>query len=333
MLRRRIHTIGPGLILTGAVSGLALLLGHLQAMLFGRVVVDGLVLAILIGTLVHTLVGLGPRFHPGVRFSAKTLLEIAIVLLGASISVAAIRETGVAMAATVAVVVVAAIGVSYAISRGLGLAPCLAALVACGNSICGNSAIVAAAPVIDASEEDVASAIAFTAALGILVVTLLPALAALGLEERRYGIMVGMTVYAVPQVLAATVPVGVLSTQIGTIVKLMRVMMLGPVVLALGLGWRRGGPRPPLSRLVPWFVLGFLGLIVARSVGLVPDAAVGPLDTTSRVLTTLAMAALGLTVNLKGVLAAGGRVLAAGALSILALATMAAVALTVLPTA
>ena len=88
----------------------------------------------------------------------------------------------------------------------------MAILVAAGNSICGNSAIAAVAPVIGASSKDVASSIAFTAVLGVVVVLLLPlAVPLLHMTELQYGVLAGLTVYAVPQVLAATAPIGLRS--------------------------------------------------------------------------------------------------------------------------
>ena len=118
-------------------------------------------------------------------------------------------------------------------------------LVACGNSICGNSAIAAVAPIIDADGDDVASSIAFTAVLGVVVVLGLPFLVPLlKMSLTQYGVLAGLTVYAVPQVLAATLPIGALSNQVGTVVKLVRVLMLGPVVLGLSLISRRLPPEP-----------------------------------------------------------------------------------------
>jgi len=109
-------------------------------------------------------------------------------------------------------------------------------LIACGNSICGNSAIAAVAPIIGADSDDVASSIAFTAILGVVVVLALPLLIPLlYLSQSQYGVLAGLTVYAVPQVLAATLPISPVSAQLGTMVKLMRVLMLGPVVVLLSL--------------------------------------------------------------------------------------------------
>ena len=203
-------------------------------------------LAILLGVAIRTAWTPGPRWHPGVAFSARILLEVAVVLLGASVSAHTVLGLGPALLGGIVLVVAVAIGTSYGISRAFGLPVRMAILVACGNSICGNSAIAAVAPVIGADGDDIASSIAFTAVLGVVVVLLLPLLVpVLLLSLTQYGVLAGLTVYAVPQVLAATLPIGALSNQVGTVVKLVRVLMLGPVVLCLSLFTRglarRGG--------------------------------------------------------------------------------------------
>lgn len=322
--RREILGVLPGLGLAIGVTALAVGVERLELWLVGQRYVDGLVIAILAGTVIHTFIGLNTRFVAGVQFAARTILEVAVVLLGGTISAAALAQSGFQLVAAVAAVVVLALTASYLVARWLGLDERLATLVACGNSICGNSAIMATAPVIDAPAEDVAASIAFTAALGIVVVLLLPLVfGVLGLTEWQYGVVAGLSVYAVPQVLAATGPVGVLSTQVGTLVKLMRVLMLGPVVLFVGL--RRGGKSTRLrfSVLVPWFIIGFLLAMLARSFELLPEVTIGPLQQASSLLTLVSMAALGLSVDLRSVLGSGGRVLAAGSLSILVLVLLA----------
>jgi uncharacterized integral membrane protein (TIGR00698 family) len=201
----------------------------------------------------------------------------------------------------------------------------MALLVASGNSICGNSAIAAVASVIGAKPKDVAAAIAFTAVLGVAVVLLLPFAATLmGLDAHAYGIVAGLTVYAVPQVLAATAPAGALAVQIGTMVKLTRVLLLGPWVLILAVAERgEHGRLPPLGRLVPWFIVGFVALAVVRSLGAIPDQWVPLISLGATALTVLAMGALGLGVDLHAIVAAGPRVSLVVTLSLLLLAAMA----------
>ncbi len=317
-IRSRISALFPGILLSTAVSGLALVAERLEQWLTGGAWVEALVLAILIGALCRLALRRPALFDPGIAFSAKYFLEIAIVLLGASVSAAAVTEMGLPLIAAIALVVGIALIASYAIGRGLGLSRPVALLVACGNSICGNSAIAATAPVIRADAEDVASSIAFTAVLGMLTVLALPVLVPLlGLSATGYGVMAGMTVYAVPQVLAATAPVSALSIQIGTFVKLVRVLMLGPVIFLLSLvSGKARGERPALHRMVPWFILGFLALLAARSTGLIDAALAVRMNGLATGLTILSMAALGLGIDLRRVMRAGPRVTVAVVLSL-----------------
>lgn len=328
----------PGLSLCMAVTLIAYAVDRLEAALLGRDWLEALVLAILVGTAVRTAWTPGQRWFPGITFSAKTLLEIAVVLLGASVSARTVMAAGpdllIGIAGTVAVAVVA----SYGLGRLLGLPYRMALLVACGNSICGNSAIAAVAPVIGADGEDIAASIAFTAVLGVFVVLLLPfTVQLLHLSGLQYGVLAGLTVYAVPQVLAAAAPVGAAAVTMGTLVKLVRVLMLGPVVLSLSLLTRRlrdepdepmphvtAGDRPrpgrlPLHKLVPWFILGFLALATLRSCNLLPRASLAPMAAVADLLTVVSMAALGLGTDLKVVAGAGLRVTIAVVLSLLML--------------
>ena len=335
---RLFHRIMPGLLLCGLVTFAAIAMQVAEERLFGRVWLEALVLAILLGTTIRTAWTPSTRWSPGISFSAKTLLEVAVLLLGASVSTHTIMAVGPALLAGIMLVVVAAITISYGIGRTLGLRQRVALLVACGNSICGNSAIAAVAPVIGADSADVASSIAFTAELGVIVVLTLPLMIPLvGLTGTQYGVLAGLTVYAVPQVLAATAPIGVIAVQTGTLVKLVRVLMLGPVVLVLSLlangmrketegpaphltlGKRSARGRPRLHQLVPWFVVGFLGLAALRSAGLVPHEALDPAATAASLLMIVAMAALGLGVNVRVVASAGARVTGAVTISLLLL--------------
>lgn len=327
--------LGPGIALATAVA-LAAWLGALaEERALGHPVVEALVLAILLGMAVRTAWTPPARVTAGVSFAAKQVLEAAVFLLGVSVDLPLLVRAGPALAAGIVLLVVLGLALSYWLGRALGLPRKLAVLVACGNSICGNSAIAAVAPVIDAAPEDVASSIAFTAVLGVAVVLGLPLLVRpLGLSHYQYGVLAGLTVYAVPQVLAAAFPVSALSGQVGTLVKLVRVLMLGPVVVFFALRHRRsteaaaGGvpngtarARPGLTRLVPWFIVGFLALAALRSAGLVPAAAVAPARALSGWLTIAAMAALGLGVDLRAVARVGRPVIAtvSGSLALLIL--------------
>jgi len=136
-------------------------------------------------------------------------------------------------------------------------------------------------------------------------------------------VLAGLTVYAVPQVLAATLPIGALSNQVGTVVKLVRVLMLGPVVLSLSLLRRGSGAKPKFYELVPWFIIGFLVVLGVRSAGLIPAGLLLPVKTIAASLTTISMAGLGLGVDVRVVARAGLPVTAAVTVSLLVLVVIA----------
>ncbi|GIL38420.1 YeiH family protein [Roseiterribacter gracilis] len=317
----------PGLVMCALIVLAAAALEMLEVQLFGRAWIERLVLAILIGALVRSLYVPGPRVAPGIRFAAKTVLEVAVVLLGASLSVTAIVAAGPALLIGILAIVVLTTTGSYYIGRGFALPWRMAVLVACGNAICGNSAIAAVAPVIGANGKDIASSIAFTAVLGVVVVLCLPLLIPLfGLTGLQYGALAGLTVYAVPQVLAATAPVSPLAVQIGTLVKLVRVLMLGPVIIALSFIARRRAARdalqqtlPRISQVVPWFIVGFLALFVLRWIEVLPRPTAEALAELGTALTVLSMAALGLGVDARSVVQSGTRVSITVVLSLLML--------------
>ncbi len=331
----------PGVTLCAVVTAVAYATQAGEAALLGKSWLEALVLAIIIGTMVRSAWTPSARWRKGIDFSAKFLLEVAVVLLGASISAATLVATGPWLLLAIMAVVAVAIVTSFFIGRLLRLPHRMALLVACGNSICGNSAIAAVAPVIGADGEDVASAIAFTAVLGVIVVVLLPFLGLwLGLTGHSYGAFAGLTVYAVPQVIAAAAPMGALALQSGTLVKLVRVLMLGPVCMVLAIvapflprvdelqgqvvtGGDQVRKLPSLHKLMPWFILGFLGLMALRSFELIPDGLLTLTGDAATLLTVLSMAALGLGVDIRSVARAGMRVTAAVTLSLVALGSIA----------
>jgi uncharacterized integral membrane protein (TIGR00698 family) len=316
----------PGIALCVAVTALAVLLQGIEARLAGQTYLEALVLAILLGVAIRTAWHPGDFWRPGIEFSAKFLLEAAVVLLGAAVSARTVLALGPELLLGIVAVVAISILFSYGICRLLQLPRRMAILIACGNSICGNSAIAAVAPVIGADGDEIAASIAFTAVLGVIVVLLLPLLVPiLSLSLTQYGVLAGLTVYAVPQVLAATLPIGALSNQVGTVVKLVRVLMLGPVVLAVSLLFPRprdehsAGRLPNLQHIVPWFIAGFLAVLLLRSTGVIPARLLGPLKFTAATLTTISMAGLGLGVDVRVVAKAGARVTAAVTISLIAL--------------
>ena len=329
-----VRRLAPGVALVLVVSLIAVAAAAVEARVFGRAVVEPLVLAIIIGMLVRSSRGGSARTEPGVRVVAKQVLEVAVLLLGATMDVPRLFVSGPSLAIAIVGLVCVALAAGYSIGRAAGLSPKLAVLVASGNAICGNSAIAAVAPVIGAEREDVAASIALTAVFGVAVVLALPLLIPLfGLTQHQYGVLAGLTVYSVPQVLAAAFAVSPVSGQVATVVKLARVLMLGPVVTFFALRSKRDDTKATTrwSALVPWFVAGFVVLAIARSAGAVPDAAADAAKQLAGWLTIGAMAALGLSVDVRAVRSVGVRVVVAVSLSLVALVALALALIAALP--
>jgi uncharacterized integral membrane protein (TIGR00698 family) len=302
----------PGLLAAGAIALLAFGLEALEVKLIDHRIIEGLVIAMLIGVVAANSIGVSEVIRPGATFASKSVLELAVVLLGSSIDIDQVLAGGVKLLIAVTLGVVLGLVISLTLGRLLGLPPRLAFLVAIGNSICGNSAIAAIAPVVNAERREVASAIGLTAVAGVIVILILPlTLPAAGVSDYRYGVVVGMAVYAVPQVVAAAFAVSALSAQVATLVKLMRVMFLGPVVLGTGLVMKlRSKEHSSIKRsqLLPWFVIGFFLFLSLRSLGVIPESAISPLRQGGKALTVWAMAGLGLGVEFAAIRSVGPRV-------------------------
>ena len=302
-----LRELAPGLLLVVALSILASAVATAEERLLSQALVERLVLALLFGVVARNLLPKPAPFAPGAAYAASTLLAWGVGLLGASVDLRQILAAGPALVVLVLVGVGSGLIVSYLLGRGLGLPSKLAVLVAVGSSICGNSAIAAVAPVIRASPRDIASAIALTAVVGVCFVLALPITVGLfGLTNYQYGVLAGMSVYAVPQVVAAAFPVSQLSGEVATLVKLSRVALIGPIVLLFTLlyrtaGGRAGPAKHGWSTYLPWFILMFVALAAVRNVGLLPEAAAAIAGEISRVVTLLAMAGLGFGVDLSAV--------------------------------
>ncbi len=307
------RVMAPGLLLTLGLSLAAVVLANAEESLIKHQVIEALVLALLLGVVARNVISRPQPFAAGTGFAAKQVLELGVGVLGASVDFRQVLSAGPSLLILALAGVAGGIIVSYLSGRALGLPERLALLVAVGNSICGNSAIAAVAPVIGADKKDVASSIGLTAVLGVCLVLALPLLIPVfGLGHYQYGVLAGMSVYAVPQVVAAAFPVSQLSGQVATLVKLLRVVLLGPVVLVIALIYRarglEGANKRGFASYVPWFVAMFFVFAALRSTGVLPGGIGDTLKSWSRWLTILAMAGLGFGVELAAVRQVGARV-------------------------
>ena len=313
-----VQRYGPGLALAVVVAAIAWTIAEVEKVLIDNAVVDALVLAIVAGVLLRNLLSLPSAIDVGAKYASKQVLEVSVLLLGASVDVGQIVDAGLELFLLIAFSVVGGLTFTWVVGHYfLGLSSRLSVLVGVGNSICGNSAVAAVAPAIRATPDEVAAAIGISAIMGVGQILLLPLLVpGLDLTHYQYGVVAGIAVYAVPQVVAASFAVSSLSGQVATLVKLVRVLFLGPMIIVLGFLHRGDSDDGMFSQgmwqrtklYVPWFVAGFLVLAALRSTGVVPEATGDDAKTLSKLLFVVAMVGLGIGVDLKKVGAVGPRV-------------------------
>jgi uncharacterized integral membrane protein (TIGR00698 family) len=315
----------PGFLLALAVAAVArgahgLLPPTLQAG------VSEIVLAVGFGLLVRRLVPWRADFDPGVRFAFHTVLRTAIVILGLRFSLQEVGAIGGRAVVLVMVLMIVALVVAYVGGRLLGVSRRVATLIGVGTAVCGNSAISATAPVIGARDEELSYAVAVNTLFGTVAVFVYPVLGdLLGMTAAAFGTWVGTAVNDTSQVVATGFARGDAAGEIATAVKLTRNALMGFVIVAVG--WLHGGAASVRSgswsqrvrASVPGFVVGFLLLAVANTVGWVEAA--GDLvgrdlahdgGEVAKLLVLIALAGVGLGTRLRSLRAIGPRPLVLG---------------------
>ncbi|WP_220488159.1 putative sulfate exporter family transporter [Tessaracoccus sp. MC1756] len=294
----------PGLAAAFAAALLAVAVGQVVPTL------SPLLVAIILGGLWRNLAGQPASWAPGVAVAGKRVLRIGIVLLGFQVSLVEVLGLG----AGTLLLVVAAVGVTFfttrLLGRRLGLSVAQSTLIAAGFSICGAAAVVGVEPVTDADENDTATAVALVVVFGTLLIPLLPlAVAALNLGAQVGGMWVGVSTHEVAQVVAAAGLIGPEALTVAVTVKLARVLCLAPMVALLAMGRRRAaaGTASAPPPIVPLFIAGFVLAMLARTVGILPQAALGAIAVGQKLLLAAAMFALGLGVHVKSLLTVGGK--------------------------
>lgn len=308
---------GLALALTWGLVGMAL------AKAPGLAVLGPLTLAMGLGLAWRAVAGLSKPFVPGSKMASRTVLRAGIVLLGARLDLVAVAGAGPKLLALALGVIAFGLVVIPPLARRCGASAPLALLIAVGTSICGASAVAAAAPLAKANEEEVALALALCGLLGTVGVLLyIPLLPALGFSLSASGMISGATLHEVAQATAAAGAFGPAALELGTLTKLSRVVLLAPALLLLGLIGGSGSGRswswkePP----IPYFVLGFLALGAVGSTGVMAPWVKDALGQASVGCMAVAMAAMGLNTPFDLLKKAGKPVLAAGILGFVALA-------------
>jgi uncharacterized integral membrane protein (TIGR00698 family) len=350
----------PGLALGLLLAGIGeVVSAGLGRWLFGTAQspISPILAAIVAGLLLRNTVGLPALYDPGLILALRRLLRIGVALLGVRLSVAAVGSVGVLAIPVVVVSIATALAVVTCVARALGVSPRMGGLIAVGTAICGNTAIVAAGPVIGAERSEMSYAVGAITLFGLIALLVYPFLAhaLFGGDPTLAGLFLGTAIHDTAQVAGAGLMYeqqfgDAAALETAAVTKLLRnLFMLGVIPLLAVMyrrtsgadgGARRGGAQASLGQAVPWFVVGFLVMALVRTGGdlaaggddawLAADVWAGALHAISLGSTwclAVAMAAVGLGTDVGRLQALGWRPLVVGLVAALAVGVASASAL------
>lgn len=324
-LPRRLTSRGlevfPGVLLTAAIALVATGIGSVLPVLGSAVpaIIIGVLLSLLRPRIMRTHEKTDARIQPGIAYSSKFLLQLAVVLLGVQLSLGSILQVGLESLPIMLTTLTVCLLGAWLIGRMLRTERRLTTLIGVGTGICGASAIAAISPVIGAASAEIAYAVSTIFLFNILAVIVFPVIGhALNLDPHTFGLFAGTAVNDTSSVVAAAGAYSTAALGFAVVVKLVRTLMIIPISVGLsvmearrdGNGQRLNGKR--IAKLVPWFLIGFIVVAVINSTGLIPDAPREVLVTLSVFLIAMALAGIGLSTDIPALRRAGWRPLALG---------------------
>lgn len=263
-----------------------------------------MVIAILVGIAWRAVMGIPEHAGTGISLASKKLLRLGIILMGVRLNLLAVLGAGPKIILLDAGVIVLAISVICYLGKLYGVEKKLTLLTAVGTGICGAAAIAAIAPIIKSDEDETVVSVATVALLGtvssILYIVLQPYM---GIDLKEYGIFAGATLHEVAHTVAVSQPLGTTAGDMAILTKLGRVAFLIPVTLIISLWFNMKEQGNNSSDgvkqiVIPWFIFGFFAMSCLNTVGLISNELASMLLQASGLLLTVAMAGMGLSVDL-----------------------------------
>lgn len=299
-----VHELLPGLLLAAVVAGAA----HYVTDHYGGPL---MLFALLLGMALVSLSDDGARTAPGIRFASKRVLRVGVALLGLRISLSDVADLGWASVVLVVLGIGLCIGLGVVLARSLGRDSIFGILAGGAVGICGASAALAISSVLPQGkdrETDTIFTVVSVTLLSTVAMIVYPVIAGqFGLDDRLTGIFLGATIHDVAQVVGAGYSVSGEAGDTATVIKLMRVMMLMPVILILAVFMRSRNKDAGHSAPVPVFAFVFAGLVLLNSFGLVPEQLKTILVEASRWCLIIAISALGMTTRVEAFFKVGPR--------------------------
>lgn len=270
------------------------------------IVIGSIAIAIILGAIVGNTIPLSDKFNPGITFSEKTLLAIAISLLGINLDFNVLLELGFQTLLIIIVSMIATISFGIFLSKKLKFEQNFASILAIGNGVCGSAAIAATKDIVKLDKEKSALAIAIVNLLGTMGLFVLPIVGVLlGLSDTELGILLGNTLQSVGHAVAAGFSVNEAVGQSATITKMGRILLLTPVIFWLI--WytskkhslEKAEKKTKLQ--VPPFVIGFVLFSIIATSGVLPSNIIELISEASKIALILAMSAIGLKISFNAI--------------------------------
>lgn len=276
-------------------------------------IIGAAVIAMFIGMIINHFLKNTKILTAGIKFTSKKILKFAIILLGLSLNITTVLNVGKMSLAVMMFTLLTCFGGGYFIGKALGLNWKLSNLISAGTGICGGSAIAAIAPTIDADDSDVAYAMSATFLFDMAMIVLFPIMGnALGMTDQAFGIWAGTAVNDTSSVVATGYAFSEAAGDYATMVKLTRTLAIIPTVITFAiiqLNIKRKEMKSAqgstedlkmnfsFTKIFPWFILGFLAMVIISSVFNIPDVVVSNTKSISKFLMVCALAAIGLNTS------------------------------------
>lgn len=261
-----------------------------------------LIVGIILGMIyANTLRGSLPEtWTPGIKYCGKRILRIGIIFYGFRLTFQDITAVGLAAIIIDATIVTLTIIGGIAIGKALKMDKNTAILTSVGSAICGAAAVLGAESAIKAKPYQTAVAVSTVVIFGTIAMFLYPVLyqsGIMGFSPQQMGIFTGSTIHEVAHAVGAGNAMGPTTASFAIIVKMIRVMMLVPVLFMLSYCFAakvsEGGAQGKTKIDVPWFAVLFLVVIAFNSLNLLPSSLVDFINNVDTFLLTMAMTALG----------------------------------------
>ena len=286
------------------IHGVALsaVIGIIAVFLSSFIPVGSVALAIVAGAVVGNSVKIKEKYNKGITYSEKVLLAYAIALMGINLDFVILSHLGVKSLVLIVLAIIVTILSALYFAKLFKFDRDFSLILGIGNGVCGSAAIAATKDIVGLDKQKAGLSVAIVNFLGTVGIFILPLIGTflLNFNDLETGVLIGNTLQAVGQVVAAGFSVNEGVGQSATIVKMGRILMLTPVILLLiYFIAKKSSAGQKASLQVPGFIMGFILFSILATTKLLPQFAVEGISTLSHYLLLIAMAAIGLKINFK----------------------------------